>query len=523
MQKVSNKNLFIIFTILFSIFYLWDIGNLSAPRQGTESLYVQISQEMYDTNNIMTPHYRGERHWSKPPFHFWMPFPLYALMGESSLTGARASQAILTIILAVFTAGWLKRRFRIEPLLTLAFFLGGYGAIKFGRTFMMETSLSLLPFISSLFLFDYIKDKSKKSFILAILFGGAGALIKGPVTIVMSFLAMSCYQLFLYKKDKKFIIKECFFYFLAITILSCSWYFASYLSYKEEFFNYFFVRENLGKFGKVPMPMYKVFQGLFLYTLPWVLILPLTWNKLKESFKGLNKETYYFFFHFVCFFVVWLIPSQRSHHYAIPAVPFFMTFLLLQVDLDTLREKSKYVLALVTPLNLLFLVISCILVYFSNGVMIAVNLIFLLLIVISMIAIAKKNVLIGFNTIGLYLIFLWSIVISQFYIPAVPEGAKSLFKDKKVALVDRRSYFYEQSLEMNVEPIKKHQVQDFLNKENAVVIAAISRITPEIRDSHRVIAKWNKWVRRARWRHIKAALTQRSYEPLKEDVYLLMK
>ena len=160
MTKLSNKNLFIIFTILYTVFYLWDIGNISAPRQGTESLYVQISQEMYDTGNVMTPHYRGERHWSKPPVHFWLAYPFYAMMGESSLTGARVSMAILTIILGILTAVWLKRRFKIEPLLTLAFFLGGYGAIKFGRTFMMETSLSLLPFISSIFLFDYLKDTS---------------------------------------------------------------------------------------------------------------------------------------------------------------------------------------------------------------------------------------------------------------------------------------------------------------------------------------------------------------------------
>lgn len=523
MTKVSNKNLFIIFTILFSIFYLWDIGNLSAPRQGTESLYVQISQEMYDTNNVMTPHYRGERHWSKPPFHFWLPYPIYALMGESSLTGARASQAILTVLLAILTAVWLKRRFKIEPLLTLAFFLGGYGAIKFGRTFMMETSLALLPFISSLFLFDYLKEKTKKSFLLAILFGGAGALIKGPVTIVMSFLAMSCYQAFLYKKEKKFIIKECFFYFLSITLLSCSWYLVSYLNFKEEFFNYFFLRENLGKFGKEPMPMYKVFQGLILYTLPWVLILPLTFKKIKENFKGLNKETYFFFFHFICFFLVWLIPTQRSHHYAIPSVPFFMTFLLLQINLERLREKSKKIFFMVSPLNILFLFISAILIYFSNGMMILVNLIFMALILVSMIAMFKKKILIGFNTMGLYFIFLWSIVISQFYIPAVPESAKSLFEGKKVALVDRRSYFYEQSLEMNVEPISKNSVDEFLSNDNSLVIAAISKINPEIRDSHTIVTQWKKWVRRAKWHHIKAALKERSYGPLKENVYLLKK
>ncbi|MFG1483895.1 hypothetical protein ABMA79_14790 [Halobacteriovorax sp. HFRX-2_2] len=523
MTNISNKKLFIIFTFLFSILYFWDIGNISAPRQGTESLYVQISQEMYDTNNIMTPHYRGERHWSKPPVHFWLPFPIYVLMGESSLTGARASMAFLTIALGILAAVWLKRRFSVEPLLSLAFFLGSYGAIKFGRTFMMETSLSLLPFISSLFLFDYLKTKAKKYFIWAVLFGAAAALIKGPVTIVMSFLAMSLYQVFLFKKEKRFIIKECFFYFLSITVLSCLWYFISYLNYGEEFFNYFFVRENVGKFDQKPMPMIKVFQGLILYALPWLLVLPFAWKKVRENFKVLNDETYFFFVHFLCFFITWLIPSQRSHHYAIPSIPFLMAFMLLQIDLETIREKAKGILLIFLPINLLFLAVGFLLLYFSDGVTIVANLLFVSLIIVTNIFIFKKKMLIAFNTMGLYLIFLWSVVASQFYILPVPQAAHGLFKDKTVALVDRRSYFHEQTLEMNVEPIKYSQIATFLEKKNAVVITAESKTPLEYRKDLRTLAKWQKWKRRVKWPHIKAALKARSYEPLKEEVYLLSK
>lgn len=523
MTKLNNKNLFIIFTIIYTALYLWDIGNISAPRQGTESLYTQISQEMYDTNNVLTPHYRGERHWSKPPVHFWLPYPIYFLMGKSSLTGARASMALLTVLLGILTAVWLKRRFKIEPLLTLAFYLGGYGAIKFGRTFMMETSLSLLPFISSLFLFDYLKQKSNKHLIVAIMFGAAGALIKGPVSIVMSFLAMSLYQVFLYQKNKRLIIKECFLYFLGITLLSSLWYLISYINYGKEFFDYFFLRENVGKFDQRPMPMIKVFQGLILYSLPWILILPFTWKKIISNFKERNNESFYFFFNFLCFFIIWFIPAQRSHHYAIPSIPFFMTFILLQIDLGELRQKAKWLSIVLLPLNILFLVIGTILLYFSNGATIATNLVFILLILTSIILIVKHKILYGFNTIGLYLIFLWSVVISQFYIPPVPVGSKPFFKDKYVALVDRRSYFYEQELEMNIEPIDRSQVSSFLANENALVIAAASRIDQETLNNHRVIIKWKKWVRRARWPMIKLALEQRSYEPLKEDVYLLKK
>ncbi len=521
--STNERKLFFIFALLFSIFYLWDIGNLSAPRQGTESLYVQISQEMYDTNNVMTPHYRGERHWSKPPFHFWLPYPLYFLSGSSSLTGARAAIAIITIVLGILTAVWLKRRFQIKPLLSLAFFLGSYGAIKFGRTFMMETSLALLPFVSSLFLFDYLKSKSKKHFLLAILFGAAGALIKGPVTIVMSFLAMSLYQLFLLKKEKRYIIKECFFYFFSITVLSCLWYLISYINYGDEFFNYFFLRENVGKFDQVPMPMIKVFQGLLLYSLPWIFVLPFCWKKIIENFKTLNSESFYFFFHFVCFFVVWLIPAQRSHHYAIPAIPFFMAYILLQLDLEKVREHSLKLTLAFLPMNLLFLVLGLILLYFSDGSTIFANIVFVGFIIAANIFMLKKKVLIGFNLIGIYFIFMWSIVISQFYIPAVPEKAKALFENKKVALVDRRSYFYEQSLDMNVEPIKKEQVNTFLDDDTKLVIAATSKVTNEIIQSHTIVVKWKKWKRKVKWPHIKEAILMRSYEPMKENVYLLSK
>ncbi|MBH47976.1 MAG: hypothetical protein CME71_07365 [Halobacteriovorax sp.] len=85
----------------------WDIGNLDAIRQGTEGFYLQISKEMNATGSFLTPLFRGEPHWSKPPLHFWLPFPLYATGAFDLTTAARLSILFLSIFSIMLCASWV--------------------------------------------------------------------------------------------------------------------------------------------------------------------------------------------------------------------------------------------------------------------------------------------------------------------------------------------------------------------------------------------------------------------------------
>src|SRR5690606_32813629 len=95
--KITQQHGFLAVFALAFFLMAWDIGNLDAIRQGTEGFYLQISKEMAQANSWLTPLYRGQAHWSKPPLHFWMPFPLYTIGLFETTTAARLTILVFSL------------------------------------------------------------------------------------------------------------------------------------------------------------------------------------------------------------------------------------------------------------------------------------------------------------------------------------------------------------------------------------------------------------------------------------------
>lgn len=530
----KQKNL-ITYTLLFivAIFYLWDIGNMSGIRQGTESLYLQISKEMYEANSYMTPLYKGEHHWSKPPLHFWLPFPLYFAGGGYSLTLARAAVALFGLLAIFFISLKLFRWRQVPILLTFVLLAGSHGLLKFSRTFMMEIPLTLLPAISLFYFWEYLEKRREinaplfknSSLWLAIIFMALSVLIKGPVTLVMAFIGLGFFQVLLYLKERRFIVAESFWFFLLSTLFSSIWFLLCYLRYGSEFFDYFFLRENLGKFGQKKMPSKKIVEGLLLYTLPWLFVIPLFLGKLKNSFEKFDRLALYFFTLFCGFFFIWFIPAQKSHHYALPAIPFALGYILLQLDTKTLEGRfvryTQYIMVAILA------IIPLLSLYFSKTTWeVFINLLILFLIVAIIYLLKKKETQSALVATGFAFMAIWTFVLPIYFLPVIPATVLDKIENDSgftYYLVDRRSYFYSETLGQNIDVIDVSQTASKLAQDKVRIFVYRSRLGNIHPQDYHIVAQWRKWLRKVKWKDAKRAILHKDLEQIKEDVFLLEK
>lgn len=497
-------------TAVFAVFYLWDIGNILAPRQGTESLYVQISKEMFEAKSWLTPIYRQEAHWSKPPLQYWLPMPLYALFGGFSLTIARLSMAFVSFASIGLIILLLKRqRIELNPLKIAIIFLSSFGILKFSRIFMMEIPLALFPLIGALCVFDYLKSRSKLMWFISVLSIGAGGLVKGPVSLAMGYLSLFLYSLYSFRVEKKYIFKDLILIIFSSTLVSSIWYFLCFQKYGMEFINYFFLRENLGKFGQEKsMSALKIVQGLLIYTFPWFHLI-----SFRQIKRKLDQPLYVFIgIHFLVFFFIWFIPSQKSHHYAMPGFVFWMLFLLNNSKSFVRSQFSRFLFWF--QISLLILV-SIIILYFSDSLINVGLALIPILVILFSIKLNMSSVGIGFSFVALY-----TVLASRFYLPLIPnvEIEKRLQnKNIQVFYNDRRPFFLEERIGRKVEVY-----QDSKFASGDYILTPINRMAKVDATKFERIQSWDKWKRKAELIDLIQAIKLRDLKPLK-STYVLYK
>ena len=529
------KPYFIFFTlIIIGFFYIFDLWNIDALRQGTEGFYLQISKEMFDKNSFLTPYYHQVRHWSKPPLHFLFPFPFYATGLWGNLFSARLSIALLSIFLIYMTSRWIFKNFKIEQHTTLLFFAASIGMIKYSRIFMMEIPLTLLTFVGTLYFYDFYHTANFKKVYLPLILISSSVLIKGPVSLVLfgsALFVYLCYRLYLGEKPK---IKLLILFFGLCGLLSSLWFIVSYLNYGKEFFDYFFLRENMGKFDTKSYPIRHVFQGLILFCLPWSFFAFNAYKSLSNSIKvNSDKEKIIFLLiNAVLFFVIWLIPTQRSHHYAMPSVPFFLTLLLVGCVRSNMMGNKSFLFKIPNYLYALFsasiILILSVATYYIDVLLPEKNLSFFmvssLIILTSTLVIFFKFNNFAFKSLSalIFLGWTWVFIAPQFVPPLVPQKVVNLVGEKKLTAYIRKPYFLEEALGRSFDYVSRHDFINHTQKTNTLFLVNYDDFARLNVDQFSILHTWQIWKRRTRLREVISALRINDISSLKQK-YVLFK
>lgn len=531
MKKLIIPSLMLV-TVLF--LYIFDIGNLNGLRQGTEGFYLQIAKEMFQENSFIAPLYMGEHHWSKPPLHFWLSFPFYFLEGQASLFSSRLSVVLTSLLYLFLFADWSKRNFNTSRLYAFVFFTACFCFFKYTRIFMMEMPLACLTALGSLYFYDYLNTSKSKFLFLAFLFTGLSILIKGPVSLVMAAGGLALYGAYLLLTKQQLPVKKAILWLSLSLLIGSIWFIICYLRFGDEFFNYFFLRENVGKFTARSYPIRHVFQGLLIYGLPWSLFCPFIYYYFydnKESVKKGNENLYVFLFcNFVFFFTLWLIPSQRSHHYAVPSIPFFLLLILKGCFLGLVKERRQRLFQFTNYLISGFLIILI----FFLGVALTISEVYSnpshllgLFIAITSCAFAiyhftqRNNHLYRFFSAALVFGSLWTVLIPSFTLPLVPGKVIEIVGNKKLASVVHKPYFVSEAFNREVLSMKSHELQQYVQENQSYYLTYkynYDKLASKTQTD--VVYTWSIWKRRRRVSHIIDAIKNGKISELKETMIL---
>lgn len=534
-MSILKRNFLFVAIVLVAIFYIYDLSNLDGLRQGTEGFYLQISKEMSEKSSWLTPYYRGERHWSKPPLHFLFPFPLYSLGIFTNLFAARLSIALLTIGLLLLTARWIKNHFNIENHTSFLFLASSVGMIKYARIFMMEIPLSLLTFVGTIYFYDYIKSQKLKDLWLPTILLASSILIKGPVSYVLSLFSIGVFGLYYIWKHKKWLIKPIAIFATLSLALGSIWFIISYINYGDEFFNYFFLRENVGKFNTKSYPMRHVFQGLLIFTLPWSFYLPYSYLNFKDYFTGKDHaKKDIIIYLMICtffFFVIWLIPTQRSHHYAMPAVPFLLTLLVISLVKVTDESKRyyyyKFSTGFLSILAFILIGVLSVATYYIDVILPGQNLswfmILTLIILFSAITVFIKFNNLTFKSIAslVFICWIWVFLAPKFIPPFIPQKVIQTIADRPVTAYVRKPYFVEEAIDRKIKVVGKSELKNYVKPGNDIYLINYDDFVHyRINDKAKVLESWEIWRRRTKLKQVINALKNNDISSLKQKYVL---
>jgi 4-amino-4-deoxy-L-arabinose transferase-like glycosyltransferase len=527
-----RKNLHFLLPSAAFLFWLCDLGNIEAIRQGTEGFYLQVSKEVFQFKSWLVPMYLKQPHWSKPPFHFWLPQPFFIITGSSSLFLSRLSILTTTFLLTFLIDLWSVKHLKFKRFLLFFVLLSSVGFLKYGRIYMMEMPLSLLTAYGALLFFQFLETNKARDLIFAVLITAMANLVKGPVSFVMNFGGVFIYLGYEYFQNKRLSIMPYTMWIIGSLTIGSLWYLICYLKYGFEFIDYFFLRENLGKFQSKSYPISSVINGLLIFSLPWTLFAPLLVNKKLFIEFWNTKINRFLFFHFIFFFVLWMIPSQRSHHYAMPAQPFFLMILTIVITYYKKTIKKRWLNLCqksIVSLYLFFTFLLSLSLVFSEIRSDGISLLRLLIGVIVnaySIHFIRKNI----NDIQKIAIFsfisfsyIWIFFAPVYYLPTIPTAIINQVKNHQVSVIFNKPYFLSELLGKDVRVLNSSLIQaDKSAPKNYYIMSQEMFEKHNFKDFLAIQSFWPIWRRGNKLKNIAHAFSQNSLKSLQQNMVLLI-
>lgn len=338
----------------FLFFYgLGAFGLLGAD----EPRYAQVSREMLDRGDWVTPTLQGTPWLEKPPLYYWQAMVAYrvgrvfapATDGVNDQT-ARVPSAIdaAVLILAVYI---FLRRFRpgsgIDGVLIVA---SCAGMIGYARAASPDMPLTATFAIAMLAWYSWHDDQRRLQLAGFFIFLALATLAKGPVAPFLAAVILLVFAAV--KRDWRLIQGTLWIPGIVLYLaVALPWYVAVQLR-NPQFFRVFILQHNLGRFAEDlyhhRQPFWYYLPILLLATLPWTLWLALAtvekarifWSERRQAFSAPEDA-------FGVFLLAWLLvpalffsfSQSKLPGYILPGIP---AGALLVSEYLAIRRKEEF-------------------------------------------------------------------------------------------------------------------------------------------------------------------------------------
>ena len=306
--------------------FYWMLG--SVPLYDLdEGAFTEATREMLVSGNYITPHKDGEPRYDKPVLIYWLQAASVKLLGLNELALRLPSALAAT---GWMLALWFFVRERLDaPTATVAA-LAMVLTLEVSVIAKAATADAVLNLFLSLSFFEIYRWflRPERGTLLRVYFWmGLGFLAKGPVAIF--FPVVVSFLFFLTERSLKDWLRAVlsprgWLLFLAV---AAPWYIAIYIDNGSGFFESFFLKHNVGRFGDA-MHSHKGFIGYYFVVLP-LIMLPFTgwFLRLLPAFRRTWADPLdrFLWIWFVVVFVFFSFSGTKLPHYVLyGAAPLFI-------------------------------------------------------------------------------------------------------------------------------------------------------------------------------------------------------
>jgi len=304
----------------------------------SDGLYAEGAREMMELKNYITPHFNYLPFYEKPILLYWMMIASYSIFGVQEWA-ARLPSALCAIstcgVVFALSRFFIARNAAVYSALILI------SCPLFAAVGMLAlTDMPLCFFLTTtmlIFLRRLSGDNSKLIWAGYVSLGCA-VLTKGPLPIALTVMVFAAYLLLIsgdnLKKPawywQKFQQLEPAIGIPIVLIIALPWFVVESVVTNGEFFQEFFIRQNLGRLGGMVnhvMPFWFYFPVLLVGTIPWVafqFLVPEMLRKLLErrsiAFPA-NALALFCLCWSVVVFVFLTIVKTKLATYILPVVP----------------------------------------------------------------------------------------------------------------------------------------------------------------------------------------------------------
>lgn len=315
----------------------------------SDGLYSEGAREMLEMKNFITPHYNYIPFYEKPIMIYWMMIVSYSIFGVHEWV-ARLPSALC----AIATVGIVFSMARYFVSRTAALYSSIILATSplFAVVGMLAlTDMPLCFFLSTTILIFFRRLNGDSSPILWLGYASLGlaVLTKGPLPIALTAIVFLAYLMLTsganFKNPNwywKQMLKLEPFKGMALTLgFAVPWYVAESIVTHGDFFQEFFIRQNLGRLGGLVnhvMPFWFYFPVIILGTCPWIIfhfLLPretITLLSKRSNPPPENALPLFCLCWSVAIFVFLTIVKTKLATYILPVVPPIAIMLGLYFD-----------------------------------------------------------------------------------------------------------------------------------------------------------------------------------------------
>jgi len=298
------------------------LGDTGILIQDDEALHYRLALEMYQRHDPVLPTWFGDPAFYKPPFLFWLMMAGFMVAGPSTL-GARLGVFVLALGSVAITAAWGRRLYGpAAGMLAGVMLATTLGFFKYGRMHMIEIPMLFLMLAATVCFYRAWAEGRAWWLTLSLGLVGASTLVKGPITALILLFFMLIWSLVSRRWPPLNWISVGGGVLLAL-VMAGIWPITLILrGLGQQWFEFFILRENLGKFSTLHYPASALIGGFLIHLLPWSVLFGAALWILLRSGKWKSPEFLFHLVWMVCLFLVFLLPAQKLKYYGLPALPY---------------------------------------------------------------------------------------------------------------------------------------------------------------------------------------------------------